>query len=321
MPNPVLSVVVTVVSDTTEQTDTRHLEGCLEALHEQLKPPEMEVLVTCDARLAGMYALERRYDKVRFLSADKLRTARRGPSREHHDELRGIGIRQARGRLVALIEDHGRPDARWCARLVEEHRPQHAAVGGAMENGIDRPLNWAVYFSDFGRYQNPVPGGPSPYLSDANVCYKRDSLDQIADVWGDCYNETRVHAALRARGATMWLSPDVVVYQHRLNLRLLPVLRERYVWGRSYAATRTEAAPTGKRMVLAALSPALPLVLLQRQLRTVLERRRNRRAFFRALPLLVLLNVAWSIGEFVGYATGKATPARTRLSIGGERLL
>src|SRR5271165_3633738 len=302
--DPALTVVVTVVSDTSEQSDTLHLDGCLEALRKQVNPPPMEVLVTCDARLPGIKELKQRFPEVSFIAVEKLQTARSGASREHHDELRGIGIRKARAPLVALIEDVGRPDPNWAAALVREHSQAYAAVGGAMENGIDRPLNWALYFGDFGRYQNPVPRGPSPYVSDANVCYKREDLERVADAWPDSYNEARVHGALASRGEVLALSPDVIVFQHRLNLRLMPVLVERYVWGRSFAAVRVEGAPATRRAVYAVLCPVLPFVLFLRQLGNVMRTKRNRGAFFKALPVTFLLDVGWSCGEFVGYVTG-----------------
>src|SRR5271166_546688 len=248
---PMLTVVVTVVSDTSEQANSLHLEGCLEALRQQINPPSMEVLVTCDARLPGIKDLEQRFPDFGFIAVEKLHTARSGPSREHHDELRGIGMRRARAPLIALIEDVGRPDPNWAAALVREHAQPYAAIGGAMENGIDRPLNWAVYFGDFGRYQNPVPRGTSPYVSDANVCYKREALERVADAWADVYNESRVHGALAGRGEALVLSPDVIVYQHRLNLKLGTALMERYVWGRSYAAVRVKGAPAAQRAVFA----------------------------------------------------------------------
>jgi hypothetical protein len=301
---PSLAVVVTVVSDTSEAADTSHLEGCLEALQCQADPPAMEVLVTCDARLRGVDELRQRFPQVSFIAVEKLHTARSGPSREHHDELRGIGIRNSQAPLVALIEDVGRPDPKWCAQLVKEHVQSYAAVGGAMENGIDRALNWAVYFGDFGRYQNPIPAGPSAYVSDANVCYKRQALQRVADAWAGSYNEARVHAALAEHGEVLALSPNVVVYQHRLNLRLGPALLERFVWGRSFAAVRVASVPSLRRAVLALLCPLLPFVLLLRQFQNVQRTRRNRVAFFRALPLTALLDLVWSCGEFVGYVTG-----------------
>ncbi|HEV8523380.1 MAG TPA: glycosyltransferase [Terriglobales bacterium] len=303
---PTLSVIVTVVSDTTELADTRHLQGCLEALHRQVGPPAMEIIVTCDNRLAGIEELQRRFPAVGFIRCGNLRAARHGPSREHHDELRGIGIQNATAELIALLEDHGRPDPHWCAQLLKEHRQPLAAVGGAMENGIDSPLNWAVYFCDFGRYQNPVPSGPAPYVSDANVCYKRSALERVAEVWADSYNEIRVHAALAGRGETLWLSPQVVVYQHRLNLHFGSALDERYIWARSYAAVRVAGAPLSRRLALAAICPLLPAVLTLRLFRSVLRTRRNRAAFLRVMPLILLLTMAWSYGELVGYLTGRA---------------
>ena len=73
-------------------------------------------------------------------------------------------------------------------------------MGGAIENSIDRPLNWAVYFCDFLRYQTPLPDGESALASDANVSYKRTALQAIQPVWRDVFHETSVNAALRARG-------------------------------------------------------------------------------------------------------------------------
>lgn len=302
--DPALSVVITVVSDTSEASDTLHLEKCLQALQQQIDPPSIELLVTCNGRLPGIEKLKSRFPNVNFIAVDKLRTTRSGPSREHHDELRGIGIRKARGPLVALIEDVGLPDPHWASQLVKEHANGYAAVGGAMENGIDRPLNWALYFGDFGRYQNPIPRGPSAFVSDANVCYKRESLARVADAWPDSYNEARVHGALASRGEVLALSPDVIVRQNRLNLRLGSVLTERYVWGRSYAATRVAGVPASKRAVFALLCPLLPFVLFLRQLKKVLDSKRNRGAFLRSALLTMLLNTAWSYGEFVGYVTG-----------------
>ena len=86
-----------------------------------------------------------------------------------------------------LLEDHARPDAHWAANVVAAHRQTHAAVGGAIENGIDRALNWAVYYCDFGKYQNPVPAGETPFASDANTTYKRAELESVRSVWGDAF--------------------------------------------------------------------------------------------------------------------------------------
>src|SRR5262249_38633132 len=147
------------------------------------------------------------------------------------------------------------------------HKDGHAAVGGAIENEVDRALNWAVYFCDFGKYQNPLPLGPTTFASDANISYKRSALDQIKEVWTESFHETVVNAALLARGQKLWLSPNIVVYQHRENLRLGWSAQERFVWGRSYAGTRAKQLSIGKRIVYLALSPALTFLLVARKVR------------------------------------------------------
>jgi hypothetical protein len=303
---PVLSVVVTVVSDTSQQADLRHLVYCLEALRKQVDPPAMEILVTCEGGLPGIESLRQRFPEAGFLELGELRQDRSRPTREHHDVLRGIGLRKARGAIIASLEDHDRPAPNWCAQIVKEHNQPHAAIGGAVENGIDRALNWAVYFCDFGRYQNPVLRGPARSLSDANVSYKRAALESVSAVWANAYNEILIHAALLARGEIIYLSPDVVVFQHRLDLKLVPALRERYVWGRSYGAVRLVGRAWWQRAVFVLVSPLLPLVLLRRQAAEIFRSGRNRGAFIRALPATVLLDLFWSWGEFVGAVTGRA---------------
>src|SRR6202042_3833936 len=117
------------------------------------------------------------------------------------------------GDIVALVEDHGIVAPDWSARVVEAHRRGFAAIGGAIENGIDQPLNWAVYFCDFLRYQNPLPEGEAATASDANVSYKRSALEAIRPVWQESFHESSVNSALLAKGEKLAAAPDIIVYQ------------------------------------------------------------------------------------------------------------
>ena len=307
---PVLSVVVVVVSDTVSRSaGLAPLARCLEALERQIDAPETEVIVPYLPRHEEVEELDHlthRFPRVLFLAARDVRSPV-GASREHHDMLRARGLAAARGEIVALLEDHARPDPRWCGHVVEAHRLPHAAIGGAIENDIDRPLNWAVYFCDFHRYLNPVRAGATEVASDANVSFKRRSLEAIRPVWEGSFHEPDVNAALAQRGETLALSPDIVVVQHREGLRPVEALKERFVWGRSYAAARGAAATWERRVFLTALCPALPLLLTARMARTVADRRRLGRAFLRALPWTLLLTSSWSLGELTGYVAGRST--------------
>jgi glycosyltransferase involved in cell wall biosynthesis len=298
---PELSVIVAVVSDAI------HLRSCLESLRTQNNPPSMEIIVPHDGSDTAIAALEPDFPGVRFLKIDDLRTIvhRNGASREHHDELRARGLTKARGKILALIEDHGRAHPDWARRMVQFHEQPHAAVGGSMENDVDRALNWAIYFSDFGRYQNPLPGGPSYFLTDANVSYKKETLDQARSLWENSFHETTFHDHLLQNGKTLWLAPELIVYQHRQNLSLAKALKERYVWGRSFAGTRAQHCSSAQRFAFLALSPLLPFVLLSRKIRAILQKKRLVPEFMKAFPYLILLTLFWSVGEFAGYWTAK----------------
>jgi len=225
--------------------------------------------------------------------------------REHHHELRARGLAFARGKIIGLLEDHAIADPNWCARVIAAHGKPYAAIGGAIENKVDRALNWGVYFCDFYRYQNPVPEGPSYIASDANVSYKRSALEAIGPVWREIFHETAVNAALSSRRETIALSPGMVVYQNRTGLDWPAAWKERSVWGRSYAATRCHLMGTGARLVHAALSPVLPAVLTLRIGQSAFNKGHTG-DFLKALPAIVLLTIAWSLGELTGYLTARA---------------
>ena len=302
--DPVLSAVVVVVSDTLEpRAHAGHLAGCLGALREQIDAPPFEIIVPYHAATDGIFELQKDFTDVRFVAVEDRAIVERKPgSREHHDVLRARGLAVARGALLALLEDHARPNPRWCSNLAAAHqRSDAAAVGGAIENGVDRPLAWAVYYCDFARYQNPVPDGPSFFASDANTAYKRAALESVRPLWSESFREGVVNGALLGAGQTLCLRSDVIVYQHRSDLTLGGALCERFVWGRSYARTRGASLSPLRRVAYALAAPLLPPLLLLRMAAIAWKRRRHFGKFVRAAPLAAILTCGWSAGECAGY--------------------
>jgi hypothetical protein len=299
-----LSVVVTVVDGGAT------LERLLRGLTAQDRPPTREVLVPWDESVSDPAGLAARFPAVRFVPMGAVTTRRPidSPAGQHelYDRRRAAGLALASGDLVAILEDRGVPRPDWARGVVAAHRElPHAVIGGAIENGRDGRLNWAVYFCDFGRYQLPFEAGPRPYVSDVNICYKRRALEATRELWRERYHETTVHWALLRAGEVLFLSPDFAVDQMRDDLTLRRVLRERVGWGRLFAYTRARDVSTGRRLVLAALSPLLPFVLLLRHLRGRVTRHRGVGTFLAVSPVVFLLLAAWSLGELIGYATGE----------------
>lgn len=301
-PTPQLSVVVVPTNDTIAvSSNTCDLSRNLQALREQINPPAMEIIVPYHAKLTGIDDLAIRFTEVVFLKVNLSPGLARGPSREHHDVLRARGVEAASAPLVACLEEHVYPEPTWAREIVNAHNQPFAAIGGAIENGLDHPLNWAVYFCDLGRYQNPLMDGDSDRASLVNVSYKRSALDHVRPTWESRFNETEVNRTLVARGEKLALCSRIIVYQFRQGLSLQLAVREFRVWGRSYARTRRVFLTNPQRCGLIVLWPILPALLLVRLVLGTVSKRRSIRAFLQALPLIALLIVSWSWGELIGY--------------------
>ena len=304
-PRPVtLSVVVTIVDG------GETLERCLAALSTQQGSPAFEVIVPWDDTVVNIPSTAARFPSFRFLPLGRLPTSRPAASatgqHELFDRRRSAGLLAAHGAVVAILEDRGVPRPDWARTLVALHeRLPHAVIGGAIENARDTLLHWAVYFCDFGRYQRPFEAGPRPYVSDVNIGYKRRALEATTDLWRTRYHETTVHWALQQAGETLYLVPDLVVDQHRGVLDLSSLVVERFSWGRLFAYTRARESGLARRVLLATLTPLLPLVLLTRHARLQLTKRVRLRAFLLAAPAMLVLLTAWSLGEMAGYLTAR----------------
>ncbi len=302
-----LSVVIAPVSR------GEFLATALEAMAAQEGAPPFEVVVPIDDSVAGVDALRAAHPDVHFVPVEG--TAELGQSDDPGiahlaiDRRRAAALAAARGDIIALTDEWSRPAVDWCAEIVRAHRETDAVViGGAITCGRDRAINWALFFMDAGRYQNPLPEGPAHFVTDVNVSYKRRALEAV-DVWREEYHETRLHDALRSRGERLWLTPRLVVAVDRRDLSLGDALRERFAWSRLYAGRRAQEVSPGQRGAFALGALLLPAVFLWRQFRVSWERGQHKTEFLRCLPVLVLMNLVWSVGETTGYVTARGTSA------------
>mgnify|MGYP001821258767 CR=1 FL=1 len=283
-------VIVTLV-------DTEHLRRCLDALGRQETQATFEVIVPLDETVDSTTALQNDFPKVNFIDLSGRRT---------YAELRAAGAHQAQGKLLAVTEDHCLPDTDWVQSIVAAHAGPSMAIGGVVKKqGPDKSLNWAVYFLDYLRYMPPVEEHETHELTDLNVSYKMSALREIADVWEKEFHEPTVHSALGERGGKLLLSPSIVVHQRR-QLKIGHALWDRYAFGRLFGSTRASSVSAGKRLVYALLAPALPVLLVVRLTRHIMNKKRHGKEFVLALPAIILLASAWAWGEFVGYLTGKS---------------
>lgn len=275
-----------------------HVERCLAALGRQSGTPAFEIVVAYDPALQDMDVVARAHPDIRFVANVDQRTPL---------ELAARAILETRGHIVLLTEDHCIPDPDWVATLSAALAPEVAAAGGvvALADGASG-TDFAFYFVDFFRYAEPALDGPSPTLTVCNVAYRRRDLDALPHPpWKTGgFHETAVNDALRARHGELRLCPAARVTMRR-HVALGAAVRERYVFGRLFGATRLGYAPPRMKLAYRVLAPVLPALLLWRMVRKGLASPDLRRGLRRGGGPLVLMVLAWSLGEWLGYLTGR----------------
>lgn len=302
-----LTVLITVVSG------KKSLRECLKALMPQVNFAEAEILVPYDKWSSEVGELAPEFPDVRFHLVEELGLAASADISAHqhrlYDRRRAVGLQIARGRIIAMTEDHAQPAEDWCKQILLVHNEQpYAVIGGAIENRLDSTLNWAWYYCDFGRYGLPFLNREVDYVSDVNVSYKREPLMKIQKVWQDVYHETTVHWALQESGEVLFLDGRLVVYQHRPPMGLAGTFLERVAWGRVFAETRVNAMSFFQRLVFAAGTPVLPLLLLVRLIKNMRRQGKSLGHIVKVSPLAYVLLSGWATGELIGYLAGEPRP-------------
>ncbi|MGE5262797.1 MAG: hypothetical protein ACM3S0_05410 [Acidobacteriota bacterium] len=274
----------------------------------------LEVIVPFDSTVDGIAELEREFPQVLFVNMGDVGGVEPGASIAPHSllDLRTtIGLSKAKGEVLALLEDYGVPDADWCRQLLQAHQLYpHGVIGGAVEHSGKGLLNWAVYLLDFGRYQLPLREGPSNYLTDVNVSYKRSALESVREIWSKRYNEVQVHWALGAKGVVLWQRPQAVVREDRGDLSFREILAERFAWGRVFGYMRTQQVSSARRFVYILAMPSIPLVVIARIVFKVIRSGRNLKWLLWSFPLIAVFSIFWCLGELAGYLTGGESSIR-----------
>lgn len=282
-----LSTSVVVASFSGEAA----LKRCLGSL--RTGAAQAEVIVATNLRGETIARLKPQFPAVRFL-----------PSAEQSNvfELRSLGLAQARGQLIGLIEDHCTVSPDWLNVLRAAYRAGHGAFGGPIDNGRTQTVyDWALYFCEYSAYMGPLRGGPTRALLGANAAYSREVLWSCYPIWQEAFYENEVHDALRAAGHRLYLIEKASVHSHLL-MPFRAALAHLFSGGRRFGRYRVKHSSHAYRILWALAAPAVPLVLLGRIFQSVATRRpRQLKTFLLGLPYCLCLLLAWSTGELEGY--------------------
>lgn len=220
-------------------------------------------------------------------------------------QLRAHGIRAARGRFVAITEDHCELSAGWpqtfAAALAD---PKVGAAGGGVGNGRRNSVtDWAIYFSRYATLMPPLPRGPAQALPGNNTCYRRELLESLRELYEDGFWEHEFHQHLRRQGLRLMQEPDAVV-RHRKPYRFGAYLSLRFQHGRCFGGMIRKASGFRHAATRVLFSPLTPLLMAARSARAVTAKKAYNREYCLALPLLLLCYASWTAGEAAGCLFG-----------------
>lgn len=290
--NTQTSVELSVVVPSVNGPDD--LLGCLAAL-EQQREAKVEILVIDRIGESIRSQVRARYPRVRLIGV---------PAGTTIPQMRAIAFAEAKGRCVAVIEDHVIVPQDWARRLLDAQARTDAVVGGSVENAAtDRLVDWAAFLCEYSHCIPPLPAGPAEWLTGNNVVYPRALLERFRPVIEEGKWENHLHEALRRGGVALVCDPGIAV-GHKKHYTVKEYLTQRYLYARSYAGARVAGAPLAKRVGYGLAAFALPPLLFYRTFSRVVSKGRHRGELVRSIPLLALFVTSWALGEVVGYWAG-----------------
>ena len=290
---PAISVVVASFRDVSL------LDACLSSLREQCQTHQAELIVARASTADELELLGRRFPFAQFVMC---------PIGASVPELRGAGLSAARGDLVALTEDHCVAAPDWISQLVSGSHANVEIIGGAMRNAQRRRgIDWGAYFAEYGFFAD-APANGDPYITGANVAYKRDAAREAAALASNGAWEDVIHGRFAEQGRPMRFVGSAIIAQNK-NYDFISFCQDRFEHGRNYARARLQESGGRRRWVYLLGTLALPFLLMFRVARV--NASHEPAAFIRALPFSFAFLSMWSIGEWFGYWRGAAPAQET----------
>lgn len=217
--------------------------------------------------------------------------------------LRRAGLDRARGRVVAFAEDSCRFGPGWAdAWLAAFADPAVVAATGPVAFDPDAaPLDRAVALCEYAPFraaEAPAAGRAPGRLAGNNFAVLRDLARARG---GPVIHEHAILAAARPEGRVLWVAGAAVLHVRRDSRRA--AFADRFRFGLEFGTDRGRGlGPLGRCVGLAA-GPAIWLAQAARLARCVAHQAgASRRADLRALPWLLALLAAWSLGEWLGWS-------------------
>jgi len=219
-------------------------------------------------------------------------------------KLWGTVIARSNSDYIAVLDINCPPQKGWSRRVLKEMNKQTPVFFGAVEPGWGlNDLRILGYITEYAQFKSPLPAHGDEVPGN-NIVFKRCLLDDGSDVEETGFYKTfmiwRLEKELGIRACGFNDMP--VSYYKPFSYK--HYMFRRYVHGRCFAACRFDNAGQPPRWACLLFSVLLPLLRVWRIYQAVKRNTELKKSFYRFGFFIIQSEVAWSMGEMLGYGLG-----------------
>ena len=185
----------------------REVVACLDSLARQVVDAPFEVIVVDSAADDAVASVVARFPHARLVRSEEGLTP---------GEARNLGVRHARGRLLAFLDADCRAEAGWLQAAVAGLRDGARLIGGpVLDEHPMHPIAAMDNVMQFADFAPRRPEGPIPHFPGCNFAVSRATFDELGGFPGDAPIST--DTLFTEAAARRW--PREVVFSRRMRIR------------------------------------------------------------------------------------------------------
>ncbi len=217
---------------------------------------------------------------------------------------RAAGVFAAQASVIVFAESHCFPAPTWAEALIFRQREPWAGVGPIVCNANPATaLSWSNFLIEYGEWIGIETSDSQHHIPGNNGSYKREALLEYgSDLANMLEADSPMQWDMQSRGHTFCMESQAKTFHLNFSV-FFESLVARFYSGRLFATSRSQKWTKIHRFLYFGGSPLIPLIRLDRILRT-LYRSDQRRLIPRTLLYLIIFLIFDGIGEMVGYAFG-----------------
>jgi len=230
---------------------------------------------------------------------------------------RAEALGQARGRIIAFLEEHARAEPGWARALLAAHAGGGwASVGPTVYNanpgvGLSDVIGLISYGLFYPTEGESTADGDRPFESEVlpghNSSFQREILQRYEHELAAWFmNDNVLFTRLRQDGHRLAVAPGARV-SHLNEVGLIPVMYAYFHYHRIYGCRRARVFNWSivRQAAYVVLAPAIPLYFFAKFGRYLWRMRRSDLPFLlRHAPSVYLMQLAAAVGQAIGILIG-----------------